>query len=99
MNMVRVRYLVEFPHDDRPAVLPGDTRAVLASTCAEYDVGQGGVTREEVHDEDIAAIITYPLDSELFVESSLETDCLDDTDDDTAARTRIWWRVVTVGRP
>ena len=97
--MVRVRYVVQFPNDDRPAVLRGDTRAVLASTCAEYDVGQGGVTREEVHDEDIAAIITYPLDSELFVESSLETDCLDDTDDDTAARTRIWWRVVTVGRP
>ena len=97
--MIHVRYVVQFPNDDRPTELPGGTNAVLASACAEYDIGQGGVTREEVHDEDVAALITYPVGSELFVESALATDCLDDTDDDTAARTRIWWRVVTVGRP
>ena len=94
--MATVRYLVEFQNDDRPSELPGDTRAVLADQYAEYDIGQGGLTREEVRDEDIAAIITYPVGSELFVESGAASDCLDDSDEATAAQTRIWWRVVVV---
>jgi hypothetical protein len=95
--MPTVRYLVAFPNDARPTVLDGSNNAVLASTCVEYDIGQGGVTYEEVNADDIAAIITYPVGSELFVESSLASDCLDDADETTAARTRIWWRVVVTG--
>ena len=94
--MPTVRYVVEFEPDDRPTTLSGDTRAVLAESCEDYDIGQGGLTREEVHEEDIADVITYPVGSELFVESTLWTDCLDDTTDETAARTRIWWRVIVV---
>jgi len=97
--MTTVRYLVEFPNDDRPSDVPGDTRAVLADQYAEYDIGQGGLTCEEIRDEDIAAIISYPVGSELFVESGAESDCLDDTDEATAAQTRIWWRIVVTGSP
>lgn len=94
---IHIRYAVAFPHDDRPSTLPGETRAVLATTCAEFDIGQGGVTFEEVDPEDVAPLITFPLGSELFVESALESDCLDDTDDETAKATRIWWRAVVMG--
>ena len=95
--MPTVRYLVEFPKDDRPRELPGDTRAVLAETCAEYDIGQGGVTFEEVSPEDVAPLSAYPNGSELFVESPNASDCLDDsTEDDSAVRTRIWWRAIVV---
>jgi hypothetical protein len=90
-----VRYLVDFPNDDRPTELPGDTRAVMASAYAWCDIGQGGVTAEEIDLADVAAIITYPLGSELFVESDNPDDCLDDTNGATAAATRIWWRVIT----
>ena len=94
---VRVRYVVEFPNDDRPTELPSDTRAVFAESCAEYDIGQGGVTFEEIDPDDVRPLATFPLGSELFIESSNPSDCLDDTDDETAAQTRIWWRVIVVG--
>ena len=96
MMNVRVRYVVEFPSDDRPRELSPNTRAVLAESCAEYDVGQGGVTFEEIDPGDVRALGTFAIDSELFVESPNVSDCLDDMDDDTAARTRIWWRAVVV---
>jgi hypothetical protein len=92
--MIRVRYLVELPNDDRPTELPADTRAVMASAYAWCDIGQGGITTEEVSPDDVQATVVFPAGSELFVESSTATNCLDDTDDDSAARTRIWWRVV-----
>jgi hypothetical protein len=89
-----VRYLVDFPNDDRPTELPGDTRAVMASAYAWCDIGQGGVTAEEIDLADVAAIITYPVGSELFIESADPTDCLDDADATTVAATKIWWRAV-----
>jgi hypothetical protein len=92
--MSTVRYLVEVPNDDRPTTLPGATRAVLAQSCAAYDLGQGGVTADEIDAAHVAALITFPVGSELFVESS---DCLDETDETTEAASRIWWRVVVEG--
>jgi hypothetical protein len=92
--MIHVRYLLEFPSDDRPTTIDGSTNAVLVSACADYDMGQGGVTAEEVDVEEVAALLTFPHGSELFVESSVASDCLDNIDDETAQNTRIWWRVV-----
>lgn len=93
---VRVRYVVEFPNDDRPTELLSDTRSVLAEFCAEYDVGQGGVTFEEINPKHLQALAEFSVGSEVFVESPKASDCLDDTDDDTAARTAIWWRALVV---
>jgi len=93
---VHVQYVVEFPNDDRPTQLPPERRAVLAESCAEYDIGQGGVTFEEVRPEDVQALGTFEVGSEVFIESPNVSDCLDDTDDDRATRTRIWWRAVVV---
>lgn len=95
--MPSVRYTVAFPHDDRPTVLPGETNAVLASTCAEYDIGQGGVTFEEIDPDDVAALITCPVGAEVFVESPDPEDALDTTSEATSAATRIWWRGVVEG--
>jgi len=96
--MIRVRYAVEFTPEDRPTTLDGSTNAVLADTRKEYDVGQGGVTRAEVNPEDVAALVTYPVGSELFAESGLSGDVLDDSTDEAATASRIWWRVVVVER-
>ena len=93
---VRVRYLVEFPNDDRPTELPSNTRSVLAESCAEHDIRQGGVTFEEIEPGDVRQLAAFAVGDELFVETTSASDCLDDTDDDTEARTRIWWRALVV---
>jgi hypothetical protein len=97
-HMVRIRYSVEFTNEDRPSALPAETRAVLASACEQYDVGQGGVTFEEVSPEDVQQLGVFPVWTEVFVESSAEGDVLDDTDETTSATSRIWWRAVVVER-
>jgi hypothetical protein len=96
--MIHVRYLTAFPNDDRPTMIDGSTNAVLTSACAAFDLGQGGITAEEVDVEEIAVLVTFPHGSELFVESGVASDCLDDTDDETARDSRIWWRVVVEAR-
>jgi hypothetical protein len=96
--MIHLRYLVEFPNDDRPTRLPRETRAVLARFYEHIDIGQGGITTEEVNPNDVQSLGLFAIGCELFVESALASDCLDDTDDDTSKRTRIWWRIELVDR-
>lgn len=96
--MIRVRYVVAFQREDRPLDLPGDTGAVLAQLYKWCDIGQSAVTREEIHERDVQPLGAFPIGSELFVESRDGRDSLDDTDAESTARTRIWWRVEIVGR-
>jgi hypothetical protein len=94
--MIRVRYAVEFAHDDRATELPGDTRAVPAHRYEWCDVGQGGITFEEVDPGDVQALAVFPAGSELFIDSGNPADVLDSTDETTERGTRIWWRVIVV---
>jgi hypothetical protein len=97
--MIHVRHLTAFPNDDRPTMIDGATNAVLAVTCAEFDMGQGGMTAEEVDVDEVASLITFPLGSELFVESGDPNDVLDNATEETAAQSRIWWRIMIVEAP
>ncbi len=94
--MICVKYIVEFDPEDRPTLLPPETRAVLASRYEQYDVGQGGVTFEEVDSENVQPLGVFPVLSEVFVESSAAGDVLDDSTEETATASRIWWRLVVI---
>lgn len=85
-----------------PRVLPADTPAV---TCEAYphlqEVAEdtGGITRADIDPADIQTLADLPDGAQLFVESDdPAADTLDDTDDETSAATRIWWKATVVER-
>jgi hypothetical protein len=94
LRMTRVQYVVDLPNDTRPTTLAPETRAVLTSSYSHLDLDPGGVTAEELHPEDVQTLSVFPVGSDVLVESADPADCLDDTDEESAARTRIWWRVI-----
>jgi hypothetical protein len=47
---------------------------------------------EDIASEDIKTLGSFKIGDEVFVESDDPTDVLDDTDAQTEAMTRIWWR-------
>jgi hypothetical protein len=78
-----------------PRVLPVDIRAVPAEPYAgiEDDAGNpGGVTRADIRSEDVRCLGEFDDGSDVYVESDATDDVLDDTDDEAAAASRIWWR-------
>ena len=85
-------YLVEFDatfgDQPNPRPIDGGARAVPADPYAALDDGQGAVIRDDLEGEDIRTLGLFDAGDEVFVESADP----DDTDDETSAATRIWWR-------
>lgn len=52
----------------------------------------GGVTRADIRAEGVRRLGEFEDGQEVYVESDATDDVLDDTDDDTAMASRIWWR-------
>ena len=86
---------------ETPRLLPSDVRAVGAEpylALEEAHGNPGGLTRADLLDNDIRPLGSFEDGDEIYVESDDPTDVLDDTDDDTIAATRVWWRARLVER-
>ena len=86
--MVRVWLRV----DARPTWMDEGVPAVPAGPYVDLDEGQGGITRADVREDDVHPLGSFTRGDELFIESDVLDDVLDDTDEATARETRIWWR-------
>ncbi len=93
--------MILMPADNAtPRLLPPDVRAVGAEpylAIEEAHGNPGGLTRAELRDDDIRALGSFDDGDQLYLEGEPEQ-VLDDTDDDTIAATRVWWRAVLVER-
>jgi hypothetical protein len=88
-----VSYAVPFSKPN-PSVLSANTRAVPAALYRpiESEAGEpGGVTASDIDPQQVRALGDFSDGDEVYVEGEPD-DVLDDTDDDTAAATRIWFR-------
>ena len=86
---------------ETPRLLPPDVRAVPAEPYLAAEEAQGnpgGITRAELVDSDIRPLGSFEDGALLYIESDDPTDALDDTDDDSIAATRVWWRARLVER-
>ncbi|MGO8995716.1 MAG: hypothetical protein ACLQVI_20590 [Polyangiaceae bacterium] len=96
--MVRVQLARYGEPDPTPTWLHGATLAVPAGPFADVDEGQGGITRADIVDLTlIAALDTFAVGSEVYVESDDPEDCLFDETTEEERSSRIWWRAVVLG--
>ena len=78
-----------------PRVLPREAFAVPAGPYiqVEEEAGDpGGIVRADITSVDIRALGEFEDGSDVYVESDTTDDVLDDTDGETTAVSRIWWR-------
>ena len=84
-----------------PRVISADTPAVPAEPYSAVDDAAGnpgGITRADIQDQDIRPVGCFQDGDEVLVESDDPDAVLDDTDTETAALTRIWWRATVIER-
>lgn len=87
--------------EHNPRVLPADARAVPAEPYVHIDDeagNPGGVTRADLADDTIRPLGSFEDGAEVFIEGVADDDVLDDTDAETAAATRIWFRAAVLER-
>ena len=91
---VTVRFTHRTPADKLPTVLEGAVRAVLADVYRPADAdGLGGVLTEDIRCQDARPVYSFPVGTELYIESNSSLS----TSPELADATRIWWRAVVTG--
>jgi hypothetical protein len=95
--MVRVQLARYEEPDPTPTWLDGATLAIPAGPFADVDEGQGGITRVDIVDGSlVAALDTFAVGAEVYVESDDPEDHLFDETPEEERSSRIWWRAVVL---